>query len=156
MKTVIRKSVFETNSSSMHSIVIKTLKRQPSTLELTKRGILKVSLGEFGKEEAEYDDQYTKLSYLVTLCFAKYQSCGFSRDDFKYTWERVRDDDYWWEYGLERPLKDYIPGMKELQPIYSEWEVDHNSLISPEEFLNGMNPLDFIFDPNIMLRTECD
>lgn len=154
MKIAVRRNVFETNSSSCHSIVMKNIKRRPSEFELTKRGILKIELGEFGREEAEYDDQYTKLQYLCTLVFAHYNSYGIKQHDFKEVWERVKDDDYFWEYRLEKPLIEYIPGMKKLEVLPSDWSIDHNSLVDPEEFLNGMDPLDFIFDDNIILRTE--
>lgn len=59
MKT-IRRQVFETNSSSMHSISIS----KGDTLEFPK--YITMRFGEFGWEEETYYDETTKLSYVLT------------------------------------------------------------------------------------------
>ena len=60
MNRKIRQGVFETNSSSTHSIcIVKTADiRIPASLHLT--------MGEFGWECENYNDSETKASYLYT------------------------------------------------------------------------------------------
>lgn len=64
----VRSSVFETNSSSVHAIAFSMGGMEESNLPMTRDGKVKVRYGKFGREEAEYNDQETKLSYLITLC----------------------------------------------------------------------------------------
>ena len=64
MKT-IRKSVFETNSSSTHSITI-GYGNNWDTLSSDEDGCIFIFGGEFGWEEASYNDAYTKASYCAT------------------------------------------------------------------------------------------
>jgi len=61
MKRQIRHNVFETNSSSTHSIVIT---RSNENLSIPKT--MKANFGEFGWECATYADPEDKLSYLYT------------------------------------------------------------------------------------------
>ena len=67
----IRKGAFETNSSSMHSLVIENDKSigklEKSDLKLNKEGEIKVQLGEYGCFLAFLKTQQEKLNYLVTL-----------------------------------------------------------------------------------------
>jgi len=71
MKRKIRKNVFETNSSSVHSIVFSKVGIEPSEFVLNEDNELVITYGNFDSWESygEYNDQFTKLSYLVTLCY---------------------------------------------------------------------------------------
>ena len=65
MKRQIRKSVFETNSSSTHAICITKKKdnyKLPDHIDF--------EFGEFGWECKEYEDTYNKASYLITAIFS--------------------------------------------------------------------------------------
>lgn len=65
MKRQIRKSVFETNSSSTHAICITKKKdnyKLPDHIDF--------EFGEFGWECEEYNDTYNKASYLITAIFS--------------------------------------------------------------------------------------
>lgn len=62
----IRKNVFETNSSSVHSIVYSKEGMEPCKFKLNKDGKIEVRFGNFDKDERIYDTQYEKLSYLIT------------------------------------------------------------------------------------------
>ena len=62
----IRKSVFETNSSSTHSLCITNGELEKSTLHHDDYTI-EIPMGEFGWEIEEYYSQSEKLSYLVTI-----------------------------------------------------------------------------------------
>jgi len=67
MKTVTRAGVFETNSSSTHSICIAKDKALIlDKLPLDEEGVCRVYPGEFGWEEREYNDAATKASYCLT------------------------------------------------------------------------------------------
>lgn len=61
MKT-IRRSVFETNSSSMHSISLTSYSKHLATPILP----LELRCGEFGWEVRDYNDAQTKLEYVLT------------------------------------------------------------------------------------------
>jgi hypothetical protein len=72
MKKVIRKGVFETNSSSTHSITIADSGKLQNTLPITD-GKIFVTCEEFGWEQEVHTDAYTKLSYLKTNIFMAYK-----------------------------------------------------------------------------------
>ena len=69
MNRKIRKGVFETNSSSIHSLVISNEDREPSKFKLNKNGEIEIDFGQFGKDERIYTSQYDKLSYLITCLY---------------------------------------------------------------------------------------
>lgn len=65
MKKLIRKAVFESNSSSSHSVSIADETKQfvLDTIYPDQNGIIYVEGGEFGWEYAKYNDAKTKLNY---------------------------------------------------------------------------------------------
>lgn len=65
MKRQIRKSVFETNSSSTHAICIT---KKKDNYKIPKH--IDFELGEFGWECEQYSDTYNKASYLITAIFS--------------------------------------------------------------------------------------
>ena len=68
MKTQIRRSVFETNSSSTHSI---SIVREPTNIHFPTT--LEFNVGEFGWEWKIYSDYRSKASYLYTAIL--YNTC---------------------------------------------------------------------------------
>lgn len=72
MNRVIRQGVFETNSSSSHSICIARIGTLDATLHVDEDGVCNVFTGEFGWEVCEYTDAPTKAAYCLT--YAK--GCG--------------------------------------------------------------------------------
>jgi hypothetical protein len=68
MTTHIRKSVFETNSSSSHSLTLSKgdLVAQPFPLELLRAGVVEIAVGEYGWEYYRYYTTKGKLCYLLT------------------------------------------------------------------------------------------
>lgn len=68
MKTQIRRSVFETNSSSTHSI---SIVREPTNIHFPTT--LEFNVGEFGWEWKIYSDYLSKASYLYTAIL--YNTC---------------------------------------------------------------------------------
>ena len=65
METKIRRSVFETNSSSTHSIAIVEGDFSPDFLPV-KDGVCEIHTGEFGWEVEDYYDAATKAAYCLT------------------------------------------------------------------------------------------
>lgn len=68
MSIRIRDAVFETNSSSSHSVTVSASDMMDSTFpaEMLQAGSIEVRLGEFGWAEETYDRPLDKLSYLLT------------------------------------------------------------------------------------------
>lgn len=69
MNKQTRGSVFETNSSSTHSLVLcetGSLLEQPFSDVITNKGVVIVTGGEFGWDEETFTNVHDKLSYLYT------------------------------------------------------------------------------------------
>lgn len=74
----IRKNVFETNSSSTHSLTVKRNKtgKYDYNFPMNKSGFIPLVFGagyDFGWGPAQYNDAYAKLNYLVCMSFQIYQ-----------------------------------------------------------------------------------
>jgi len=67
----IRRSVFETNSSSTHSITIRHRGLAQNYMPIGTDGYIHTQLGEYGWEIVNYTEQGDKLSYLVTMLAEK-------------------------------------------------------------------------------------
>ena len=64
----IRRGVFETNSSSTHSVTVNHDEGlSPFYLYVSEDGYVHAEFGEFGWEVWDYTDQETRLSYLLTM-----------------------------------------------------------------------------------------
>ena len=63
----IRRNIFESNSSSVHTLSISKEGLEPSNLPLNKDGYIEVEFGEFGKDVMIYSTQYEKLQYLLSF-----------------------------------------------------------------------------------------
>ena len=149
MKRQIRKGVFESNSSSVHSITYSFEGRQENKLPINKDGYIEVDFGHFGKEYEIYDSQYDKLSYLMT-CLAYISSMNinnviYEHDEFK---------------NIEEAICNYT-GAKGIKILGSvDPELDHQSI--PYDGIEIINTYDeeevvnFVFNKNIWLKTSCD
>lgn len=154
MRYSIRQNVFETNSSSVHTIQYKHIVRQPSKLRIySKDHKVHVSCGEFGKELEIYDTQQEKLSYLVTLL--AYSSGA--------VWDCDAEELYKnYEFELlEGYIKKYCGCNGIVVTNLRNADIDHQS--QPEsgcvDFINMYDEdkvLDFIFSDEIALKTDCD
>lgn len=67
MKRLIRHGVFETNSSSCHSISIARGAKIYDTLDVNEDGYVVVTPGEYGWEERTYYDPQEKIDYVYTF-----------------------------------------------------------------------------------------
>ena len=148
MKRTIREEVFESNSSSVHSLYIKG-KLGKNKLKM-KDGYVITDFGEFGTDEHIYMSQNDKLSYLITeLYYINHWEYDSIEDmyQFKYIEEAIMDYD------------DSVIGIKILKK--KEPNIDHQS--QPEygdsNFVNYWDKAsiqNFIFNNNIGIKTDCD
>ena len=148
MNRKLRKHVFETNSSSVHSLVVSNDGREPSEFKLNKNGEIEIDFGEFGKDERLYTSQYDKLSYLITCL---YYLSGWEIEDIYNKWEfeiiKKAVCNYTGAVGIK------ILGKKEP-------DIDHQSQpYGCIEIINSYDEeavIDFVFNKYISLKTDCD
>lgn len=67
----VRRSVFETNSSSTHSITITHGRISNNSIRVGRDGYIHTELDDFGWEVCDYRSQAERLSYLVTMLAVK-------------------------------------------------------------------------------------
>ncbi len=169
----IRRKCFETNSSSVHSLIWENedpedvidwetqLEPQPIQMEkcnipISKTGKIRVKVRYFGKDFSIDWDQETKLSYLMVLCMKSRYDAG--RESFKEQVEEMKD--FLPYTDVLRSLRHYIPNLKEIIPVYSVgWGMDHqanNNYDEPKDFLQELSPAEFVLGSNVGLFTRCD
>ena len=142
MNRVIRKAIFETNSSSTHSITIVGGSYVPH-LWKPLGGRIEVLPGEFGWEEETYRDPWTKASY----CLVWAKTCSSAQ-------ERHME-------MLEKALKEGT-GAEDVEFVqegghYPWGYIDHQSNdVCAEAFESGRSLFDFIFNDLSELRTDND
>lgn len=149
-----RTRIFETNSSSMHSIAVSLVDRgYDYDLPITDDGILYVKFGEYGWGPEILKEPIEKLSYYITDQFG-----GYGHDEDSSFEDEVRDI-------LENPrmkdllelLKAKVPGFKrlELGPA-SEYNgfgyVDHQS----SGLTTGEDVEDLIFNNSKIIMIDND
>lgn len=151
MKT-IRSGMFETNSSSAHTLTFKGDLIRPDLPINQINNKVSIPLGYFGKSYEEYFDSFTKLQYILTCiwCF-----CG---EDL----EKAQNN--WYFKEIEDIIKSYIPECSGLE-IYEKAKCGFDHQSYPEEygdfviFGDGWNMQtikQFIFNPNVGLMTGWD
>lgn len=148
MKSKTRVSVFETNSSSVHSLVVASEGLEPSYLPVDNDGYIPVKYGTFGKE-GNFNNQIDKLSYLITQCY------------YLGGWEYRIDltEDYYF-MKVQEAIVNYVKDVKGIKIVGGEPDIDHQSM--PEEGLNFVNVYDeksiqdFVFNKFITLHCDCD
>lgn len=143
MKRQIRRNVFETNSSSMHSLTVKKLGiTEYLHVDEVENKVI-VEYGEFSWGYDVYDDPETKLSYLITM-LSQY-SCGniYDTDEFK-------------------EINDIVAKRCECDGILiddsSYGYVDHQSIEKIDDLMDeyGCSIEEFIFDKGIKLIIDND
>lgn len=129
----IRRNVFETNSSSMHSLVIsKKDKGYSYDLPVDSDGVLKIPFGEFGWGPDILQTPIKKLSYLIT--------------------DRGQLDG-----EIVDMIKEHCPNVKEIKlktinSYYPEGYVDHQSYGTSSE----ISPEELVFNNNIIVVIDND
>lgn len=167
MKRVIRENVFESNSSSCHSLAFsKDSLLQPCYMEVNDNNKITVELGEFGWGYDEYTDWRTKLSYLLTMCAecteAITEEGFYESEEFKEINDAIAE--YCHCDGVVIVGADFKTGKltwKDKEETYLDFDgyIDHQSQFpSIKEFLDYYHTdiVNFIFDEGIKLVIDND
>ena len=150
MKKIIRQKMYETNSSSVHTLSIDSSGLKPSNLPMDEEGYILIDYGSFGKDLEYFKTQFEKLSYLVTCCY--YVSSGFYLDDVyeNYSFEQI-----------QRAVCEYT-GAKGIKILgKNDPDIDHQS--QPEDdwdfvinIFDEEQVINFVFNKYVALKTDCD
>ena len=149
MKRLIRNGVFETNSSSSHTVCVSRGAKVYDTIAPDIHGVVTIEPGEFGWEREVYYDPQTKASY--AMAFA---------GDAKNSQELLA--------MLEKVIKDHtmcntvvLKAEKDWQGLDSYGDIDHQS--GPHEggdcwkaFESEQALKDFLFGPDSYVETDND
>ena len=165
LKVNKRIGVFETNSSSSHSVSVamaendKVLKCHLDVTEEDGEKIIYIEPGEFEWETESYSDAETKLSYLITYLFefVKKDNIHLSLLHNLGTEKKELYD------KLERIVCDFCDADRiSVCSINNSWNpfgsIDHQSTDVAINVLNEDDDyiLNFIFNPNSVLYTDND
>lgn len=168
MKRVIRSNIFETNSSSSHSIV-KANRNQyfiPNNLSFGTDNKLHITGGEFGWGYNRYCDFHTKLQYAITMVYeTEIPFVDASNwDNRNKIIELIKNTKGFTNLDNMIKVEFNCVGI-EIEPISSHWYpfgfINHQSCenySSLEDFLNdyGVSLYDFLFDNNVELIIDND
>ncbi len=149
----IRKSVFETNSSSSHSLTMSAtdLGAMPFAKDVLRAGAMTVSKGEYGWEWQRYYGAAAKMDYLFTQLFNDDIPMG---DPHSVTRE-LRDDDMRFDQ-LCRVVKDHT-GVDILVAPGSTGYIDHQSVGTGLEVFESDDKLAaFLFSMDNYIETGND
>lgn len=140
MGTTIRKKVFETNSSSSHSITIEVGGKWDN-IPLNQYRNITLNGGEFGWEQKRYRDALTKANYCAV--------------------DQLNNEDHL--DMLKRVIKDYTNCNDVIINISRDWDDDYRSYIdhqsigtSDNAFIDKETLKNFIFNKNSYLETDND
>lgn len=156
----IRHNVFETNSSSTHSMIIHHNGIQKNEIPIGEDGYIHVKMNEFGWEVRNYYSQYDRLSYLITM-FATTSGAHTLWVSDKDELNKVANDlmNNKWFKGLSKEIAKHAK-CKGLKIDPSEGYIDHQSCEygSVIEFLNewDTDAMEFVFGHGIIVHTDND
>lgn len=174
MKSKIREGIFETNSSSVHSLVFlnqKLSKPNLRELRINKDGVIKIPLGYFGKDYRIYSSQKEKLSYILTFfwCCLNEDIDAFNdyRNNYKSSyWQDIKETiiNYINTSCPNKHCTDIIPIYPKKRSIYNDYNLigfDHQTypVYLEDCIVDLYNPkkvLEFIFNKDMALETNCD
>ena len=159
MKRQIRWNVFESNSSSMHSLTINSLGAEYSSLSVDQdTNKVFTKFGEFGWGYDVYRNAKMKLSYLVTMLIETHRDC-MSLDELCETEDFKKINDAVAEYmNCDGIIIDEEIGKStwnENCNTHSGY-IDHQSICNIDELLEECTIKDFIFDTGIELIIDND
>lgn len=165
MKTT-RQQVFETNSSSSHSITIADGSDLSGNMDVDDLGRVFIETGEYGWEIENYYDPHSKASYIATFLMGldpKYHKdvCGMSIREAKDMFINViKEHTKAREVVLNGQYTMFIDE-GDLEDdggyFYRFGYIDHQSVDVPQEALTSRETLrNFLFNPNSWFRTDND
>lgn len=147
MRKQIRHNVFETNSSSVHSLVYANGNLEPSELNMDGLGVIHISLGDFGKSYHVYKRQSEKLSYLLT-CVYYLADCDAGNIYSHFEFDKI-----------QRAICSYT-GARAIEIDNSEGYIDHQSVPYDEISIIDTNHqneiINYVFNKDVWLETDCD
>jgi len=147
---VIRRSVFETNSSSSHSVSIVQGDYIPDKLYVGPGKVCEICPGEFGWEEESYYDAATKASYAFT--YAK-EMPDYGLGDGEREMDMLKK-------VIEAVTKAVVQFVGTGDKYHPYGYIDHQSIEDggpgKEVFASEETLRDFIFNPASELRTDND
>lgn len=139
----IRQAVFETNSSSSHSVTISTESAILETFPLNDKGNLEVTFGEYGWDEERFYDKEDRLSYAATYVY----NDGTNEE----------------KKLFEETLKEHTGAKKIKYMVGGEgaWHatgyIDHQSVYEAQTIFSSKESLRmFLFNPNSYFETDND
>lgn len=148
----IRMGVFETNSSSTHSITISDEQTDAlmDTLPMNESNEVVLTGGEFGWEEESYNDALTKANYLAVYIE---QWAGDDSDRLKEMFERIIKE----QTGCTEIVYGRVSRWGDSDPDLGY--IDHQSVEGYALhwlFESGDDLRNFIFNPESILVTDND
>ena len=150
----VRSSVFETNSSSSHSLVFSKVNRGHSyDLPVDENGVLTIPFGEFGWGPEVLKTPLEKLSYIVT------DRGGWQYDDDEKPWEKILEElkENAKIQQIIKIVKRNDPAVKEVtfapaSEVYPRGYIDHESIGTSKR----AKVEDIIFNSNIIILIDND
>lgn len=148
MTKLTRHSVFETNSSSVHSISLSNEVDQYDTLYPDSNGTFTFEGGEFGWEWEDYSTAYTKANYVVT--FLEHLGSLEPDDSESGTYQPFKE-------LFEKVVKDHVNCEIEYD-VGKYAHIDHQSMDIAWELVDYTYEelKNFIFNPKSILYTGND
>lgn len=154
----IRRGVFETNSSSTHSISIYSHDLMQNNMRIDEDGYIHAEFGEFGWEEEQYSDQWSRLSYLLTMAMHK--------EGFYFYYCKNYEDELatFLKTTSFNKINDAVSNYCNCKGIWidkSEGYIDHQShedYSSLDDFLeeHSTNIAEFVFGNGTIIHTDND
>ena len=159
----VRRSVFETNSSSTHSITITHGKIVNNNIRVDRDGYIHTELGEFGWEVWDYKGQAERLSYLVTMLAVKSDVTLWCYEDDESRTEKDIVEDIMKTHEFEK-LSDEIGRHARCSGVIidpSDGYIDHQSHEDYRDFQDFLdqyntNVVEFVFGRGNVVHTDND
>jgi hypothetical protein len=147
MKKITRHNVFETNSSSTHSISLSNEVEKYDTLYPNENGVFVFEGGEFGWEWDDYSDAYAKANYAATMIEFLGETSS-AEDSGEYS--KFKD-------LFERVIKDHV-GCEIEYDFMKYAHIDYQSMDVAWSITNYTYDelKNFIFNPKSVLYTGND
>jgi len=173
----VRQQVFETNSSSSHSLTVASTGKILDTLG--QDGIITLNSQEFGWGVEEYDDAQTKAEYVALLLLYVEQTItrksieSYKKQTLNWDGKPLQDWEYgyvnlsWWcDQNFKQCYTNFYEVLTEqtgcqinFQANLDDGYIDHQSIESIDDFeilLDKEMLRQFIFNPNSTLEISND
>lgn len=165
MKRTVRYGTFETNSSSMHSLVYSNIKMDKSDLPVTSDGVVYVYLEQEYNCHGTLTTQLEKLEYLLSYLFVK--------DGWGYNSDFYQTSDNWYNFDIAnsymgRELLELLQlHDSRIKKVIVRWCCDGPEFDHQSHPAYGDNPMDelvydkdrtleYLFSPNVSLEMSRD